>query len=336
LIAKHWQQIDEETIKCQICPRNCLIKLNKHGYCFVRKNENHQSVLSVYGLSSGFSIDPIEKKPLYHFYPNSNIFSFGTIGCNLNCNFCQNWHISRAQNLQICHIKATPQNIVQAALNKNCHSVAFTYNEPIIFYEYVMDTARECQKNGLKTVTVTNGYINKKMRPKFFKHIDAANIDLKSISEDFYQHYCQAQLAPVLDTIKYLANETKTWVELTNLIIPQANDSTAELHRLTEWIAHNVGPDVPLHFSRFHPSYKLQNKPSTPLETLLKAKNIAKSKGLKYIYLGNIQDENSAHTYCYNCQTVLIERYGYHTIVKNLNKNHCLVCNTKISGMFSK
>ncbi|RME15987.1 MAG: AmmeMemoRadiSam system radical SAM enzyme, partial [Bdellovibrio sp.] len=267
--GKFWHALDDGRIQCDLCPRYCKLKEGQRGLCYVRANQNHQMVLTTYGLSSGFCIDPIEKKPLNHFLPGTPTFSFGTAGCNLSCKFCQNWDISKSREIETLSQSASPETIAKTAKKYGCRSVAFTYNDPVIFYEYAKDVAEACHQENIKTVAVTAGYITEQARPAFFEFIDAANIDLKSFSEKFYQKLCAGHLQPVLDTLLYLKKETSVWFEITTLLIPGENDSKEELNEMTKWIVNNLGPDVPLHFSAFHPDYKLTNKPFTALDTLL-------------------------------------------------------------------
>jgi len=320
-------------IKCEICPRECLLNENQTGFCKTRKNHQGNIIPTIYGYNTGLAIDPIEKKPLYHFHPSSPILSFGTLGCNVGCKFCQNWTTTKDLENKVLY-KASPEDIVNVAKQHNCNMVAFTYNEPVIFYEYVIDTAKLCKANGIKTVAVTSGYINKKAREKFFEYIDAVNIDLKGFSEEFYNKYCLAHLQPVLDTIQYVKQETNIHMELTTLLIEEANTSNEILSNECEWIINNLGKDVPLHFSAFHPSYKLMNKPNTTMETLVKAYNIATNFGINYVYLGNILSTQTSTTYCKNCKKPLIIRNGFKTTENHLQDSHCPYCGTKCDGIF--
>ncbi|MFC1770741.1 AmmeMemoRadiSam system radical SAM enzyme [Candidatus Margulisiibacteriota bacterium] len=331
--TRFWQVQKDNKVQCLLCPRKCILAEGKRGFCFVRQNISGQLVSATYGKTSGFSIDPIEKKPLNHFYPGTDVFSFGTVGCNLGCLFCQNWHISTVKTADRLQSLARPAEIARAAKEQGCLSVAFTYNEPTIFVEYAIDTAIECHKLGLKTVAVTNGYINPEPGKEFFTHLDAANIDLKSFSEEFYKKYCQAHLQPVLDTVLYVAKETDVWLELTTLLIPDANDSDKELHELTEWIAENLGLDVPLHFSAFHPAFKLIDREPTPLSTLQRARRIAFSKGIRYVYTSNLFDIEGTSTWCPNCKEMVIER-SYYVSQNKLREGKCSSCGHKIAGRF--
>lgn len=286
-----------------------------------------------YGYNTGLAVDPIEKKPLYHFYPGSKVLSFGTLGCNMGCQFCQNWHISKSKaNPKINHTE--PEKIANLAKELGCKSVAFTYNDPVIFFEYAVDTAKICRDNGIKTVAVTAGYINPEPRKEFFAYMDAANIDLKGFTERFYKKNCLAHLEPILDTIKYVKRETNCWLELTTLLIEGENDSDKDLKRECEWIVKELGDDVPLHFSAFHPAYKLMDKPITSLTTLLRAYEIAKNAGIKYVYTGNVLDTKTSTTYCPSCLKPLIVRTGYELTQRNLERGHCSFCGAKCSGLF--
>ena len=333
--TNYWHQIDENRVQCDLCPRYCQIPQGKRGLCYIRANENQKIVLTSYGRSSGFQIDPIEKKPLNHFYPGSHIFSFGTAGCNLTCKFCQNWDISKSRQMDSLMSQASPEQIALAAKNKNCLSVAYTYNDPIIFHEYAIDVAAACRELGLFSVAVTAGYICPEPRQEFFAHMDAVNVDLKAFSEDFYVKMTGSHLQNVLETIKYIHDETNVWMEITTLLIPDLNDSEQEIHEMTDWIIENIGLDVPLHFSAFHPSYKVMDKPRTPLSTLLKARKIALSKGIRYVYSGNVHHVESDSTWCYQCGHLLIERDWYQLGKFGLSANgNCSQCGTACSGRF--
>jgi len=333
--TNYWHQIDENRVQCDLCPRYCQIPQGKRGLCYIRANENQKIVLTSYGRSSGFQIDPIEKKPLNHFYPGSHIFSFGTAGCNLTCKFCQNWDISKSRQMDSLMSQASPEQIALAAKNKNCLSVAYTYNDPIIFHEYAIDVAAACRELGLFSVAVTAGYICPEPRQEFFAHMDAVNVDLKAFSEDFYVKMTGSHLQNVLETIKYIHDETNVWMEITTLLIPDLNDSEQEIHEMTDWIIENIGLDVPLHFSAFHPSYKVMDKPRTPLSTLLKARKIALSKGIRYVYSGNVHHVESDSTWCHQCGHLLIERDWYQLGKFGLSANgNCSQCGTACSGRF--
>ena len=322
-------------LTCTLCPRYCELSEGQRGLCFVRQRLGDHIELTTYGRSSGFVIDPIEKKPLHHFYPGSAVLSFGTAGCNLSCKFCQNWDMSKSRQMDILQASATPEAIARAAARHGCKSVAFTYNDPVIFYEYAVDTAQACHASGIRTVAVTAGYINPEARSGFFQHLDAANVDLKGFSEDFYQNLCAASLAPVLDTLRYLVHETRVWTEITTLLIPGENDAEVDLVNMTQWIAKELGTDIPLHFSAFHPDYKLLHHTATPHALLKKAKLIAQASGLKHVYLGNVADTPNSATYCSQCGKLLIQRQGYQVTDWSLDTEACCTqCGTALAGRF--
>ncbi len=332
--GRYWHLLEDDRIQCDLCPRHCKLKDEQRGFCFVRQRIENQIVLTTYGRSSGFCIDPIEKKPLNHFYPGSSILSFGTAGCNLGCKFCQNWDMSKSRNMDRLADLASPEQICLSATQNGCKSVAFTYNDPVIFAEYAIDIARACRERGVCTVAVTAGYITDEARPDFFQYMDAANIDLKSFSEDFYHKLCSGHLQPVLDTLTYLKHNTDVWIEITNLLIPEANDSDQELHSLTEWVAGELGLDVPLHFSAFHPDFKMTDRPGTPGVTLKRAREIAISKGIHHVFTGNVFDAEGGSTYCPQCGSLLIERNWYELGQYNLAGSHCKSCGSEIAGHF--
>lgn len=333
---KYQNTLNDNQIQCTICPRNCKLKEGQSGFCSIRKNIQGEIVLTSYGYNTGLSVDPIEKKPLYHFYPGSKVLSFGTLGCNMGCQFCQNWHISKSKGDPTKLNHTEPEKIVQVALELGCKSVAFTYNDPIIFFEYALDTAKLCRDNGIKTVAVTAGFINPEPRKEFFAYMDAANIDLKAFSERFYEKNCLSHLEPILDTIKYVKNQTNCWLELTTLLIEGENDSDEELKAQCDWIVKELGTDVPLHFSAFHPDYKFMDKPVTKFSTLIRAYEIAKKAGINYVYTGNIPDTKTSTTFCHACNKPLIVRRGYEIIENNVKSAHCSYCGAKCAGEFEK
>ena len=297
----YWHTLDDGRVQCDLCPRLCRLKEGQRGLCFVRARENDAIILTTYGRSSGFCVDPIEKKPLNHFLPGSSVLSFGTAGCNLTCKFCQNWDMSKSREMDILADQASPQQIAKAAKQLGCRSVAFTYNDPVIFHEYAIDIAQACHQLEIKTVAVTAGYIMPEPRAEFFRHMDAANIDLKAFTDSFYKSLCGAELDKILETITYVKHETDTWMELTNLLIPGKNDSDEEIDRMTKWVVENLGHDVPMHFSAFHPDWKMQDIPATPEKTLKKARRIAMENGVHYAYTGNVSDTAGGSTYCHGC-----------------------------------
>jgi pyruvate formate lyase activating enzyme len=322
-------------VQCKICPRECTLSEKQRGFCHVRKNVNGQIVLDTYGYNTGLAIDPIEKKPLYQFYPTTGVLSFGTLGCNMGCQFCQNWQTTKNKTDPKSLNKTSPEEIVEIALKYKCKSVAFTYNDPIIFFEYALDTAKLCKRLGIQTVAVTSGFINPEPAKEFFAYMDGANIDLKGFSQRFYAKNCLAKLQPVLDTIKYVCNETNCHVELTTMLIEGENDSEEELRGECQWILENVGADIPLHFSAFFPRYKFENRKATELSTLLKAYKIAKETGLHYVYTGNLTNTETSTTYCKNCGNGVIIRNGYQLLEYNLDySGRCKFCGTQCDGRF--
>ena len=335
--ARYWHLLDDGRIQCDLCPRECRLRDGQRGFCFVRQRQGGRMLLATYGRSSGFCIDPIEKKPLHHFYPGSSVLSFGTAGCNLGCKFCQNWDISKSREMDRLMDRASPHGIAKAAEAWRCRSVAFTYNDPVIFAEYALDVAEECHERGLRTVAVTAGYICAEPRAEFFACIDAANVDLKAFSERFYRHVCGAELAPVLETLEYLKRETSVWLELTTLLIPGENDSSAEIDAMSRWIVERLGPDVPLHFTAFHPDWKMLDHAATPPATLTRARRIAMENGLRYVYTGNVRDPQGGSTWCPQCGSLLIERDGYRIGRWGLDATgHCLDCGAAVPGVFGE
>lgn len=330
-----WHESDEPgRIVCDLCPRACALRPGDRGFCFVRENRGGDMVLSTYGRSTGFCIDPIEKKPLNHFYPGSSVLSFGTAGCNLGCKFCQNWSISKSREIEQLSETASPEAIAEAARQLGCKSVAFTYNDPVVWAEYAIDAARACRAAGIRTVAVTAGYITPQARRPFYEVMDAANVDLKGFTEEFYRHLALSHLEPVLDTLRWLKHESDVWFEITNLVIPRANDSLDEIRQMCQWILDNLGPDVPLHFTAFHPDFRLTDRPRTPSETLLAAYEAATSLGLKYVYVGNILAQRKQATYCPACRRPVVERSGYTLEGWHLNGNRCRSCGAEVAGRF--
>ena len=332
--GRWWAPLSDGRIECQLCPRFCKLNEGQHGFCFVRRRVDNRMVLTTYGRSSGFCVDPIEKKPLNHFYPGTSVLSFGTAGCNLGCRFCQNWDISKAREFDKLADEASPTKIAATAARLGCTSVAFTYNDPVIFAEYAIDVADACRARGVKTVAVTAGYMSDLSRPEFYRHMDAANVDLKGFTDGFYRRLCYGELAPVLDTLKYLKHETKVWFEITSLLIPGENDDEAGLHWAAEWIAENLGLEVPWHFTAFHPDFKMLDRLPTPAATLRRAREIALSKGLHYVYTGNVNDCDGGSTYCPNCHDMVIERDWFQLGQWNLKKERCAICGYAIAGHF--
>lgn len=331
---KYQNILSNNKIQCTICPRNCILKEEQEGFCRVRRHTGGEIRLTTYGYNTGLAIDPIEKKPLYQFYPMTPVLSFGTLGCNMGCQFCQNWQTTKNRDKNFRLNRTTPEEIVQIAKQYNCKSVAFTYNDPIIFLEYAVDTARLCRANGIKTVAVTSGYINPEAAKEFFGVMDAANIDLKGFSEEFYKKNCYAHIKPVLETIRYVKQETDCWLELTTMLICGKNDSQAMIRGESEWILENLGDEVPLHFSAFFPNYKFMEHPATDFGTLLNARKIAIDTGLKYVYTGNLSSIETSSTYCKNCHRPVIVRNGYKLIEYNLQDGKCIFCGSECGGRF--
>ncbi len=319
---------------CTLCPRECQLLDGQQGFCFVRRREKDAIVLASYGMASGFCIDPVEKKPLSHFLPGCAVLSFGTAGCNLGCRFCQNWDISKARDMSRTSTRGSPEDIAQTAAAWGCAAVAFTYNDPVIFAEYAIDTAHACHALGIKTIAVTAGYISEHAREEFFSVIDAANIDLKGFTESFYRDLCSAELAPVLETLKYVAQST-TWLEVTTLLIPGRNDGSEEVNKLCDWVRENLGRDVPLHFTAFHPDYRTLEIPPTPAGTCERARHQGLNQGLRYVYTGNVAGGAGHSTYCPNCGGIVIGRSGYTITEWQLDGSRCRSCGTEIAGRFA-
>jgi pyruvate formate lyase activating enzyme len=333
--TQFYHRLDDGRIQCDVCPRACALHEGQRGLCFVRGREQDAIVLHTYGRSSGFCVDPIEKKPLNHFLPGTSVLSFGTAGCNLTCRFCQNWDMSKSREMNRLAAEAMPEQIADAAVRADCRSVAYTYNDPVIFLEYAVDTAAACRERGLRNVAVTAGYISSGAREVFFGAMDAANVDLKGFTERFYKRLCSASLAPVLETLEYIRQETDVWLELTTLLIPGENDSDDELHRLCAWVVEHLGPEVPLHFSAFHPDYKMRDLPATPPATLSRARGIAQEEGVRYAYTGNVHDADGGSTWCHQCGHLLIERDWYRLGHWGLTGDgRCECCGTPCAGVF--
>jgi pyruvate formate lyase activating enzyme len=332
--TKYWHKLDDGRVECDVCPRLCKLREGQRGLCFVRANQGEQIVLTTYGRSSGYCIDPIEKKPLNHYLPGTSILSFGTAGCNLACKFCQNWDMSKSREMDTLADEAPPDKIASAAQALECRSVAYTYNDPVIFLEYAIDVAKACRKTGIKSVAVTAGYMCDEPRKEFYQYMDAANVDLKAFTERFYWKITGGHLQPVLDTLIYLKRETDVWFEITTLLIPDENDSDEELEEMTQWVVENLGPDVPMHFTAFHPDWKMMDKPPTPPQTLTRARRIAMKNGIRYAYTGNVHDEEGGSTYCHNCGSKVIGRDWYVITAWNLTaEGRCKACNTPCAGV---
>ena len=335
--TRHWHRLDDGRVQCDLCPRFCRLRDGQRGLCFVRAALDGAVVLTTYGRSSGFCVDPIEKKPLHHFYPGSAVLSFGTAGCNLACRFCQNWDISKSRDVDRLADEAAPETIARAAVELGCTSVAFTYNDPVIFHEYAIDVARACHARGVKTVAVTAGEICPGPRAELFAEIDAANVDLKAFSERFYREICGGELQPVLDTLVYLRRETEVWLEIANLLIPGLNDSDGEIDAMTKWIVAELGPEVPVHFTAFHPDWKLVDRPPTPAGTLIRAREIALGNGVRHAYTGNVHDAAGGETRCAGCGETLIGRDWFRLTHWSLSREgNCPKCGTPLAGRWAE
>jgi pyruvate formate lyase activating enzyme len=335
--TRWWTRLDDGRIRCDVCPRACSIHEGQRGLCFVRAREGDAIVLTTYGRSSGFCADPIEKKPLAHFLPGTSVLSFGTAGCNLACRFCQNWDISKSREIDTLADEASPETIAETAERLGSRSVAFTYNDPVIFLEYAIDVADACRGRGIRAVAVTAGYIEPGPRTEFSAHLDAANIDLKGFTDDFYSKVCAGHLQPVLDTIEYLANETDVWLELTTLLIPGLNDGDDALDAMTRWAVEHIGPDVPWHFTAFHPDWKMMDRPPTPPSSLTRARRIAIGNGIRYAYTGNVHDPDGQSTRCHACGAMLIERDAYELGAWGLDADgRCAACGARLPGVFEE
>ena len=333
--TKYWHQIEDERVQCDLCPRACRLREKQQGLCFVRSCIDGAVKLTTYGRSSGFCIDPIEKKPLNHFLPGTPVLSFGTAGCNLACKFCQNWDICKSRQTDTLADAASPEQLAEAALQTGSRSIAYTYNDPVIFHEYAIDVAAAARERGIRSVAVTAGYVCPEPRTEFFSFMDAANVDLKAFTERFYHKICGGHLSPVLDTLLYLKNETSVWFELTTLLIPGENDSPAEIEQMSRWIVDNLGTDIPVHFSAFHPDYRMTDKGNTPVDTLNRSRDIARRHGLRYVYMGNVHDVAGGSTFCPNCDQLVIERDWYLLGQWNLDPQGCCSkCGTWIGGVF--
>lgn len=333
--TRYWHASGDGRIVCDLCPRACAMSEGQRGLCFVRQNLDGEVKLTTYGRSSGFCIDPIEKKPLAHFYPGSPVLSFGTAGCNLTCRFCQNWDISKSRQMDRLADLASPEAIAAAAAAHGCRSVAYTYNDPVIFHEYAIDVAQACAERGILSVAVTAGYVCDEPREEFYRSMHAANVDLKAFSEAFYRRLCSAELGAVLDTLRYIAHETEVWLEITTLLIPGENDSDAEIDAMSRWIAKELGTEIPLHFTAFHPDYRMTDVTATPPATLRRAREIARGNGLRHVYTGNIRDVEGQTTYCTDCGAVLIRRDGYTLTAWGLDAQGCCdSCGAECAGRF--
>lgn len=333
--TRYWHTLEDGRVQCDVCPRACKLREGQRGLCFVRARQNDEVVLTTWGRSSGFCIDPIEKKPLNHFLPGTPVLSFGTAGCNLACKFCQNWDMSKSREMDTLADSATPEMLAEVALETGSRSIAYTYNDPVIFHEYAIDVAQAAHEKGVHAVAVTAGYVCPEPRKEFFANMDAANVDLKGFTERFYRRICGGHLADVLDTLMYVKHETSVWLELTTLLIPDENDSPEEIEEMSRWVVDNLGPDVPLHFTAFHPDFRMLDKPDTPPATLTRARGIAMANGLNYVYTGNVHDAEGGSTFCPSCKKLLIERDWYKLGEWHLDAQGCCAhCGAWVAGMF--
>ncbi|MDR0784192.1 MAG: AmmeMemoRadiSam system radical SAM enzyme [Propionibacteriaceae bacterium] len=335
--ANYWHPLDDGRLQCDLCPRHCRLRPGQRGFCFVRENQDGQLVATTYGRSSGFALDPIEKKPLYHVAPGSAVFSFGTAGCNLACKFCQNWSISTARSVDRLQAVASPAEIAASAARQGASGVAYTYNDPVIFAEYAIDTALACRERGLLNIAVTAGFVDSAPRADFFAVMDAANVDLKSFNPDFYRRTVGGRLEVVLDTLRYVAQETDCWLEVTTLLIPGLNDSDGEIGALTSWVAGELGVDVPIHFSAFHPANRMRDLPVTQAATVKRARQIGLANGLRYVYTGNVVDLKGSTTSCPACGEAVVERQGYRIIKRLVDSGGCChYCGTILAGRWAE
>ncbi|KPV40302.1 radical SAM protein [Thiohalorhabdus denitrificans] len=335
--TEYWHRLEDGRIQCDLCPRFCRLHEGQRGLCFVRGRRDDRIVLTTYGRSSGFCVDPIEKKPLNHFLPGTPVLSFGTAGCNLACKFCQNWDMSKSREMDTLADQADPEVVAYMAERVGARSIAFTYNDPIIFHEYAIDIARACRERGIRSVAVSSGYVTPEPRAEFYAHMEAVNIDLKAFTERFYKKLTGSELGPVLDTIRYIHHETDTWMELTTLLIPGENDSPEEIERMAAWVREELGPEVPMHFTAFHPDYKMRDYPATSPEALARARAIALESGIHYAYTGNVHDKSGQSTYCHHCGELLIGREWYRLSEWKLDgEGRCTACGTSCAGVFEE
>ncbi len=332
--ARYYEKLPDREIKCQLCPRFCQLGDKERGFCGVRENKDGRYYTLVYGKVASLNVDPIEKKPFFHFLPGSQALSLATAGCNLSCRFCQNWEISQMRPEQVRNINLPPEAVVTTAENQGCPVIAYTYSEPVIFYEFMYDTSLLARRKGLKNVVVSAGYINPQPLADLLKVVEAVKIDLKAFNQDFYHQYVRGELQPVLETIKQIAR-SPVWLEIVYLVIPTLNDNPEEIRKMCRWLKTEIGPDYPLHFSRFHPMYLIKNLPPTPVSTLEKLRQIALEEGLHYVYVGNVPGHPGESTYCPNCGKLIIERYGYTINKIEISKGKCHFCGQKIAGVWS-
>ena len=332
--GRWWEPMSDGRVHCYLCPRHCHIGEGQSGFCFIRVNEGGKLYSLGYASPAALQIDPIEKKPLNHFLPGTRVFPLGTAGCNMGCFFCQNWDISKSKSDQVRSTHIPPEDIVALAVSNGCPSIAFTYNEPTIWGEYVVDICLAAREAGVRTVMVTNGYVTREAFHDIYEHVDAANVDLKAFTENFYGRITLTHLQPVLEMLTWLKRETSVWFEITNLLIPTLNDDPQEIRRMADWIIEHLGPDVPLHFTAFHPDFKLQDKPRTPSGTLDAARRIALEAGIHYVYEGNIHSE-AAHSYCPGCGKIVVRRSWHDVLEISLRDGACSSCGYAIPGRWN-
>ncbi len=332
--ARYWHRDTDDRLACTLCPRLCRLHEGQTGFCAIRAAQDGELVQLSYGRTTGFAVDPIEKKPLNHFLPGTSVLSFGTAGCNLGCRFCQNWSISAATLDEAVRVEASPEAIVALARREGCPSVAMTYNDPVTWAEYAIDISKAARANGLRSVLVTAGYVTAEARPDLYAHIDAVNVDLKAFTEAFYRKVTLAHIEPVKETLIWLAQQRKVWLEVTTLLIPGLNDGDAELRALCTWVGSELGVEVPLHFTAFHPDFKLRDRPATPPATLTRARRIGREVGLRYVYTGNVHDTEGGATLCPGCGTVVIARDWHVVTPRAIGDGRCTSCGTAIAGVF--
>jgi len=331
-----WQEkVFDKAVRCNLCPYRCILREGQVGQCGVRKNIGGKLYSLNYGKVVAFNIDPVEKKPLFHFLPGSYALSLASAGCNLHCKFCQNWEISQRTADEVPFQKLAPEDIVAFAKKHGCSSIAYTYSEPVVFYELMYNTAKLAKKEGVHNIMVTAGFINPEPLKELLKYMDAVKVDLKGFSKDFYKNVVFGDRDVILNNLKII-KQSGVWLEIVNLVIPTLNDSSVEIKEMCQWIKDNLGTDVPLHFSRFYPMYKMKNLPPTPVETLEKAREIALSVGLKYVYIGNVPGHPAESTYCPKCGRLLIKRQGYKILENNVIEGRCKFCREEIPGVFGQ
>ena len=332
--ARYYKKLPEREIECTLCPRSCKLGDKERGYCGDRENIGGTYQILVYGKACAIHIDPIEKKPLFHFLPGSSALSIATAGCNVNCKFCQNWEIFHVRPEQVQNYDFPPIQVVKTAQRDDCPVIAYTYTEPVVFYEYVYDTSVEARKKGIKSVVISGGYINPEPLQELTKVVDAIKIDFKAYTQHFYANYVRGKLQPILDAIK-IVHQSQAWLEIVYLVIPTLNDSPNEIRRMAQWIMKEIGPDVPLHFSRFYPMYLIKNLPQTPISTLEKVRDIALREGIHYVYIGNVPGHKAENTFCPQCKNIVIQRIGYQIKKIELKRGHCKFCNHLIPGIWA-